>query len=192
VTWALQISNGGKLSSVMFLHPCKCKEKASGRLTAEALWASATRRQALPDHLPREDVAIDIEERVCPCCGGALHAIGETVSEMLDFVPARLRVLRIRRPKYGCRVCGNDPSGRGTRAAYRQGNGEPRSLGACAGEQILRPHAALPPDSDRSCTAAAQMTEIKRGRSIYGGTSGDRICKIDGGWNAGVEPRFGG
>jgi transposase len=66
----------------------------------------AARRQALPGHLPREDVAIDIEERVCPCCGGALHAIGETVSEMLDFVPARLRVLRIRRPKYGCRVCG--------------------------------------------------------------------------------------
>jgi transposase len=25
---------------------------------------------------------------------------------MLDFVPARLRVLRIRRPKYGCRACG--------------------------------------------------------------------------------------
>jgi transposase len=63
-------------------------------------------RQGLPDHLPREDVAIDIDERVCPCCGGALHLIGETVSEMLDFVPARLRVLRIRRPKYGCRACG--------------------------------------------------------------------------------------
>jgi transposase len=63
-------------------------------------------RQGLPDHLPREDVAIDIDERVCPCCGGALHVIGETVSEMLDFVPARLRVLRIRRPKYGCRACG--------------------------------------------------------------------------------------
>ena len=41
-----------------------------------------------------------------PCCGGALHVIGETVSEMLDFVPAQLRVLRIRRPKYGCRACG--------------------------------------------------------------------------------------
>jgi transposase len=25
---------------------------------------------------------------------------------MLDFVPASLRVLRIRRPKYGCRACG--------------------------------------------------------------------------------------
>jgi transposase len=63
-------------------------------------------RQGLPEHLPREDLAIDIDERVCPCCGGALHLIGETVSEMLDFVPARLRVLRIRRPKYGCRACG--------------------------------------------------------------------------------------
>jgi transposase len=64
------------------------------------------RRHGLPEHLPREELAIDIEERVCPCCGGALHTIGETVSEMLDFVPARLRVLRIRRPKYGCRACG--------------------------------------------------------------------------------------
>lgn len=35
-----------------------------------------------------------------------MHEIGETVSEMLDYVPARLRVLRIRRPKYGCRTCG--------------------------------------------------------------------------------------
>jgi transposase len=66
----------------------------------------ASHQHGLPDHLPREDVAIDIDERVCPCCGGLLHVIGETVSEMLDFVPARLRVLRIRRPKYGCRACG--------------------------------------------------------------------------------------
>ena len=66
----------------------------------------ASHRQGLPEHLPREDVAIDIDQRVCPCCGGALHVISETVSEMLDFVPAQLRVLRIRRPKYGCRACG--------------------------------------------------------------------------------------
>jgi transposase len=48
-------------------------------------------RQELPDHLLREDVAIDIEDLICPCCGGTLQVIGETVSEMLDFVPARLR-----------------------------------------------------------------------------------------------------
>src|SRR4029077_21204975 len=34
------------------------------------------------------------------------HMIGETVSEMLDHVPARLRVIRICRPRYGCRACG--------------------------------------------------------------------------------------
>jgi transposase len=49
---------------------------------------------------------VDIAPAVCPCCGGAVHAIGETVSEMLDYLPARLRVLRIRRSKYGCRACG--------------------------------------------------------------------------------------
>ncbi|MFC5844288.1 IS66 family transposase, partial [Aminobacter ciceronei] len=62
-------------------------------------------RKPLPDHLPREDVRLDIEEAYCGCCGGALHAIGESVSEMLDWVPAQLRVVRITRPKYACRVC---------------------------------------------------------------------------------------
>ena len=67
---------------------------------------SRTRAFSLPDHLPREDVAVETETNACPCCGGALHYIGETVSEMLDHVPARLRVLRIKRPRYGCRGCG--------------------------------------------------------------------------------------
>ena len=63
-------------------------------------------RQALPDHLPREEIKHDIEGDGCPACGGPLHRIGETVSEMLDWVPAQFRVLRIRRPKHGCRACG--------------------------------------------------------------------------------------
>jgi transposase len=60
----------------------------------------------LPDHLERVDRSLDLEHRVCPCCGGTLHAIGETISEVLDHVPARLRVIRIRRARYGCRACG--------------------------------------------------------------------------------------
>lgn len=63
-------------------------------------------RPSLPDHLQREDVRLDLEAQHCPCCGGALHAIGETVSKMLDWVPARLRVIRTCRPRYGCRACG--------------------------------------------------------------------------------------
>jgi len=64
------------------------------------------RRKPLPNNLPREDVVLDAAADACPCCGGTLHSIGESVSEMLDWVPARLRVIRIRRPKYGCRACG--------------------------------------------------------------------------------------
>src|SRR4051812_37952974 len=40
-----------------------------------------------------------------PCCGGTLHAIGESREEMLDIVPAQLRVRVIRRPRYACRTC---------------------------------------------------------------------------------------
>ncbi len=60
---------------------------------------------ALPRHLPREDVVIDPGVTACPCCQGTLHRIGEDISEMLDIVPAILRVKRIRRPRYGCRAC---------------------------------------------------------------------------------------
>ena len=63
-------------------------------------------RPSMPAHLPREEMRIDIAQQACPCCGGELHRIGETVSEMLDHVPARLRVIRICRPRYGCRACG--------------------------------------------------------------------------------------
>lgn len=64
-------------------------------------------RSALPDHLEREDIIIDADHAACPCCGGALHAMGESTSEMLDWVPAKLRVIRTTRPKYACRACGS-------------------------------------------------------------------------------------
>src|SRR6478672_2618784 len=60
---------------------------------------------ALPAHLPRVEVLVDVEDKSCPCCGGAMHVIGEDTSEMLDIVPAVLRVRVVRRPRYGCRAC---------------------------------------------------------------------------------------
>src|SRR5215213_2810608 len=60
---------------------------------------------ALPAYLPRIEVLVDLEDKACPCCGGSLHVIGEDTSEMLDIVPAQLRVKVIRRPRYGCRAC---------------------------------------------------------------------------------------
>jgi transposase len=46
-------------------------------------------------------MVVDIEDHACPCCRNALHRIDEDVSERLDIVPAQLRVLVVRRPKYG-------------------------------------------------------------------------------------------
>jgi hypothetical protein len=60
---------------------------------------------ALPGHLPREEIVLEPESTVCPCCGGALHRIGEDTAERLDVVPARIEVIVTRRPKYGCRAC---------------------------------------------------------------------------------------
>jgi transposase len=67
---------------------------------------TVSRRKTLPGHLPRQEVRLDVESQACPDCGGRLHAIGAATSEMLDWVPAQLRVVRIRRPKYGCHACG--------------------------------------------------------------------------------------
>jgi transposase len=53
---------------------------------------------ALPEHLPRYEVLIDVEQGDCSCCGSALHAIGGLRTEQLDIVPAQLRVRVTRRP----------------------------------------------------------------------------------------------
>jgi transposase len=60
---------------------------------------------ALPAHLPRYEVVVDVEDRTCPCCGHALHEIGELRTEQLDMVPSQLRVRVTRRPRYACHGC---------------------------------------------------------------------------------------
>lgn len=64
-----------------------------------------TNRGSLPAHLERIEQTVDVDDRVCPCDGAALHQIGEDVAERLDVVPTTFRVLVTRRPRYGCRSC---------------------------------------------------------------------------------------
>lgn len=80
-------------------------EAKSPAVQAEAARKRRVNRGALPAHLPRIETIVDIESKACPCCRGELHRIGEDVSEKLDVVPAQLRVLVVRRPKYACRAC---------------------------------------------------------------------------------------
>lgn len=75
---------------------------------AAAVFAAATRKPArrpLPDHLPREVAVHEPEQKGCPACGGSLSKLGEDVSEMLEYVPARFKVIRHVRPKLSCAQC---------------------------------------------------------------------------------------
>lgn len=63
-------------------------------------------RKPLPADLPRIDVIHDIPEEEKQCdCGTELSCIGQDVSEKLDYVPAKLRVIRHIRLKYACKDC---------------------------------------------------------------------------------------
>jgi transposase len=68
------------------------------------------KRKPLPKDLPREVVVIDIadEDKVCACCNGELHKIGEDKNEKLEFIPAKVKVIETIRPKYACRACKKD------------------------------------------------------------------------------------
>ena len=61
-------------------------------------------RRPLPEHLPREDI-IHSTPCACPTRGGTLRRIGEDVTETLDYVPGRFKVIRHVRTKLSCRTC---------------------------------------------------------------------------------------
>jgi transposase len=63
------------------------------------------KRKALPAHLPREDLVISPEDESCNQCGGELKALGEDVTQELEYVPGRFKVKRIIRPKVSCTCC---------------------------------------------------------------------------------------
>src|SRR5579863_8335135 len=62
-------------------------------------------RRPLPAELARETETIAPAEEACPDCGGTLRRLGEDVSETLEYVPARFKVIRTVRPKLSCAGC---------------------------------------------------------------------------------------
>jgi transposase len=67
--------------------------------------AAKPARRPLPEHLPREIRKYPPKQTACPDCGGELKHLGEDVSEMLEYVPARFKVIRQVRPKLACACC---------------------------------------------------------------------------------------
>src|SRR5690242_20996034 len=81
------------------------REKADPALRQARSQKRRAGRGPLPEHLPRVEIVVEPEDTACPCCGGAMHVIGEDRSQRLDVVPAQYQVIVTRRPKYACRSC---------------------------------------------------------------------------------------
>lgn len=62
-------------------------------------------RRPLPEALPRETETIAPKQDACPDCGCKLHLLGEDVTETLEYIPARFKVIRTIRPKMSCSCC---------------------------------------------------------------------------------------
>ena len=63
------------------------------------------KRRELPGHLPRDTQTHMPDQAACPDCGGDWLAVGEDVSEVLEYVPASYRVIRHVRPRMTCTCC---------------------------------------------------------------------------------------
>ncbi|MDT4830444.1 Transposase IS66 family protein [compost metagenome] len=63
-------------------------------------------RKPLPAELPRQRIEYDLTEdqKICPCCQGSMHRLGEEVSEQLH-IEVKVSVLQHVRFKYACRHC---------------------------------------------------------------------------------------
>ena len=62
-------------------------------------------RRPLPEHLPREVRNYVPPQSECPDCGRQMKHLGEDVSEMLEYVPERFKVIRHVRTKLVCIRC---------------------------------------------------------------------------------------
>src|ERR671917_218972 len=62
-------------------------------------------RQPFPEHLPRERV-VEPGPTACLCCGSArLRKLGEDITETLEVIPRRWKVIQHVREKFTCRDC---------------------------------------------------------------------------------------
>jgi transposase len=62
-------------------------------------------RKPFPEHLPRERV-VEPAPIACACCGGSrLRKLGEDITETLEVIPRRWKVVQHVREKFTCRDC---------------------------------------------------------------------------------------
>ena len=90
----------------LFNEPEQLADEAEQAIDVPAHQRGRGKRKPLPDHLPRLEMVHDLSDEEKQCrCGRQLTPIGEEVSEQLDIVPAKIRVIRNIRRRYACKGC---------------------------------------------------------------------------------------
>jgi transposase len=79
-------------------------DKAAEKTTVRPFTRAKPVRGPLPAHLPRERVVLP-SPTSCPCCGGRLAKLGETITETLESIPRTYKVIQTVREKFSCRSC---------------------------------------------------------------------------------------
>jgi transposase len=83
----------------------RAERDAAKTTTLAAFSRKRPARKPLPEHLPRERVIVP-GPAACTCCGGArLSKLGEDVTETLEVIPRRWKVIQHVREKFSCRDC---------------------------------------------------------------------------------------
>ena len=81
------------------------EKAAAGSTEVKAFVRCKPSRKPFPDHLPRERVVVPVPAS-CACCGSdRLSKIGEDVTETLEVIPRRWKVIQTVREKFTCRDC---------------------------------------------------------------------------------------
>jgi len=72
----------------------------------------AGKREEMYASLPTEQIVHELppEDRICPVCGGDLHACGhEVLRREIEVIPAQVRAVEHIQTVYGCRNCEQNP-----------------------------------------------------------------------------------
>ncbi len=78
---------------------------AAGTTQVKGFTRHKPARKPFPAHLPRERVVV-VPPTSCACCGSdRLSKIGEDVTETLEVIPRRWKVIQTVREKFTCRHC---------------------------------------------------------------------------------------
>jgi transposase len=109
-TFGASSERGAKLLDQLELQLVELVEKVAQAKAAAEIKAplptvvEKPARRPLPAHLPRERV-VHAAASACPCCGGSLRKLGEDITETLELVPAKWKVIQHVREKFSCRKC---------------------------------------------------------------------------------------